>query len=302
MTQSTLTQGMEGFDMADGSALVAKDVEQEMPAPKARKKADKKAKPAKAKARAYKPRKFKVDLWATDFNTAEIGIMKRTQNEASSDQFTKDMELFGQTVIDGKREALIGYRKELWDENKDFERRLVIKLFSESLSWRGTIEMLVGRSLQLTRGSGVAVPAFSINLARHAQLIEVERCARKWPFMPETFTFFLQTKSGPQFYTLKRRILCFGQDFNIYDQQNRCIGQLDQKLINLGGAWIVRLDPKHTSKKLEATLELVCAMLKFNRKCRGHIGELSGKVRRGKIAPKLSHRERDLYYNPRSKR
>ena len=61
-------------------------------------------------------RKFKVDLWATDFNTAEIGVLKRTQNEASSDQFTKDMEIIGQTVADGKREALIAYRQELWDD------------------------------------------------------------------------------------------------------------------------------------------------------------------------------------------
>ena len=59
-------------------------------------------------AKETKTRKVKVDIWATDLNTAEIGIMKRTQNEAASDQFTKDMELFGQTVIDGKREALSG--------------------------------------------------------------------------------------------------------------------------------------------------------------------------------------------------
>ena len=209
------------------------------------------------------------------------------------------MEIFGQTVIDGKREGLLAYRKELWDENEDFERRLVIKLFSESLSWRGTIEMLVGRSLQLTRGSGVAVPSYSINLSRHDQLIEIERCARKWPFMPEMFTFFIQTKAGPRFYTLRRKILCFGADYTLRDQQNRIIGYLDQKLVNLGGAWKVKLDPKHTDKKLEATLELFCAMLKFNRKCRGHITELSGKVRRGKVSPKLSHRERNLYYNPR---
>jgi len=283
--------------MADGSALAATDIETEAPVK------PRKARKAKAKPRAkYKPRKFKVDLWATDLNTAEIGILKRTQNEAASDQFTKDMEIYGQTVIDGKREALIAYRKELWDKNKDFDRRLIIKLFSESLSWRGTIEMLVGRSLQLTRGSGVAVPAFSINLARHDQLVEVERCARKLPFMPERFTFFLQGKNGPQFYTLRRKILCFGSDYILYDQQARKIGYLDQKLINLGGAWKVKLDPDRTDARLEATLELFCAMLKFNGKCRKHISALSNKVRLGKASPTLNHREADLYLNPRKRR
>lgn len=285
--------------MADGSALTGKALEDTGAAI-----SDAKSKArSKAKARkAFRQRKMKVDLWATDFNTAEIGIMKRTQNEAASDQFTKDMEIYGQTVIDGKREALIAYRRELWDDNTDFDRRLVIKLFSESLSWRGTIEMLVGRSLQLTRGTGVAVPAFSVNLARHEQLVEVERCARKWPLMPETFTFFLQTKRGPRFYTLRRKVLCLGADFVLYDQQNRKIGTLDQKLLNLGGAWIVKLDEAHTNRKLEAVLELFCAMLKFNFACRNHISRLSHKMRDGKIAPKLSHRERDLYYNPRTRR
>ena len=101
-----------------------------------------------------KKRKVKVDFWATDLNTAEIGIMKRTQNEAASDQFTKDMELYGQTVIDGKREALIGYRQELWDGSEGFERRLVIRLFSETLGWRGTAEMLLGRSNWQSRRAG----------------------------------------------------------------------------------------------------------------------------------------------------
>ena len=282
--------------MADGSAIATDDMTETTSAPVKPRKARK----ATAKPRdRYKPRKFKVDIWATDFNTAEIGIMKRMQNEAASDQFTKDMEIFGQTLDGGKREALLAYRKELWDDHKDFDRRLVIKLFSESLSWRGTLEMLVGRSLQLTRGSGVTVPAFSINLARHKQLIEVQRCARKLPFMPERFTFFLQNKTGPQFYSLRKKVLCFGSDYVVYDHQGRKIGYLDQKLINLGGAWKVTLDPDRTDAKLEATLELICAMLKFNKSCRRHLGGLSKKVRAGKMAPQLSSRERDLYFNPR---
>ena len=286
--------------MADGSALAAKDIAAE---DTAKAKAKTKRKPrAEAASRKRKARKFKVDLWATDLNTAEIGVLKRTQNEAASDQFTKDMEIYGQTLDKGEREGLFAYRKELWDKNKDFERRLVVKLFSESLSWRGTLEMLVGRSLQLTHGSGVAVPAFSLNIARHEQLIEVERCARKWPLMPERFTFFLQTKVGPRFYTLRENLLSVGADYSLFDHQGRKIGSLDQLLINLGGAWIVKLDPAHTNKKLETVLELFCAMLKFNHASRRHIRTLARKVRDGKIAPKLSHRERDLYYNPRRRR
>lgn len=274
--------------MADGSAMAAAEIKTDEPLPLAKRKTGVK--------------KYKVDFWATDLNTAEIGILKRTQNEAASDQFTKDMEIYGQTVIDGKQEALIAYRKELWNEKTDMDRRLVIKLFSETLGWRGTAEMMIGRSLQLSLGAGVSVPVFSVNLARHKQVIQMERCARKWPILPERFTFFIETKNGPRFYTLRENFMSIGADYTLTDQQGRQIGHLHQRLINLGGAWQVKLDTNHTNKRLETVLELFCAMLKFNRASRNHIGKTVQKVREGKITPKLSHREVDLYYNPRRRR
>lgn len=259
---------------------------------------------ARTKARAKtKTRKVKVDFWATDLNTAEIGIMKRTQNEAASDQFTKDMELYGQTVIDGKREALIGYRQELWDGSEGFDRRLVIRLFSETLGWRGTAEMLLGRSLQLSLAAGgQPVTSFSINLSRHEQLIQLERCAVKWPFMPEKYSFFIQEKKSVQFYTLKRHWFSIGADYSLYDQKGRKIAVLDHQLLNLGGAWMVRMDPAYQNRKLEAVLELFCAVLKFNRAGKSHIGRLAEQVLRGKVQPDLAHDEEDLYLNPRRRR
>ncbi|MEL7481276.1 MAG: hypothetical protein AAGJ29_06925 [Pseudomonadota bacterium] len=277
--------------MADGSVLAAEALGDAVATSAAGR---------KARRRGW--RRFKVDLWATDLNDAEIGILQRTRNEAASDQFTKDMELYGQTVIDGKREALIAYRKELWNEAVDFDRRLVIKLFSETLGWRGTLEMLVGRSIQLSRGSGVPVPAFSINLARHDQLIQLERCARKWPLLPEAYTFFIETKQGPRFYTLRRYMFSFGADYAVLDQQGRRIGHLDHQIVNLGGSWIVKLDPAYANRKLETVLELFCAMLRFNGASRRHIADVSGRIRDGKLTPKLNHREADLYYNPRRRR
>ena len=259
---------------------------------------------ARTKARPKtKGPKVKVDFWATDLNTAEIGIMKRTQNEAASDQFTKDMELYGQTVIDGRREALIGYRQELWDGSEGFDRRLVIKLFSETLGWRGTAEMLLGRSVQLSLAAGgQPVPVFSINLSRHKQLIQLERCAVKWPFMPEKYSFFIQGKNSVKFYTIKRHLISFGADYSIYDHKGRKIGVLDHQLINLGGAWMMRLDPEHRTRQLESVLELFCAVLKFNRASKGHVLKLTEQVLRGKVHPDLDHDEEDLYLNPRARR
>lgn len=273
--------------MADGMALTASGAE---------------AKTTKRAAAKTKRRKVKVDFWATDLNTAEIGLMKRTQNEAASDQFTKDMELYGQTVIDGKRQALIGYRQELWDGSEGFERRLVIKLFSETLSWRGTAEMLLGRSTQLTLAAGGRpVQSFAINLARHKQLIQLERSAMHWPFQPEKFSFFIQGKTRSEFYTIRRHWFGFGADYSIYNQKGRKIGVLDHQLLNLGGAWMVRIDPQFQDRKLEAVLELFCAVLKFNRAGRKHVRAMAEQVFRGKVQPDLDHDEESLYLNPRSR-
>jgi len=257
---------------------------------------------AKRAAAKTKRRKVKVDFWATDLNTAEIGIMKRTQNEAASDQFTKDMELYGQTVINGKREALIGYRQELWDGSEGFERRLVIKLFSETLSWRGTAEMLLGRSTQLTLAAGGRpVQSFAINLARHKQLIQLERSAMHWPFQPEKFSFFIQGKTRSEFYTIRRHWFGIGADYSVYNQKGRKIGVLDHQLLNLGGAWMVRIDPQYQDRKLEAVLELFCAVLKFNRAGRKHVRAMAEQVFRGKVEADLDHDEEGLYLNPRSR-
>ena len=280
--------------MADGSAL-AEIAETEVKPVKSRGKS--------APRSARKMRKFKVDFWATDFNLAEIGIMKRTQNEAASDQFTKDMEIYGQTVVDKERTALLAYRQELWNANAGFERRLVIKLFSERLHWRGTAEMMLGRSMQLTMGAGgMSVPAFSINLGRHDQLIQLERSAHKLPFLPESYSFFIQTKSGPKFYRLKRNVFCLGKDYSLIDQQGRKIGKLDGRVVNLGGAWMVKLDPAYANAKLEAVLQLFCAILKFNGSARRHVRHLGKQARLGKLRPKIDHHEDDLYLNPRRRR
>ncbi len=250
-----------------------------------------------------KDRRYKVDLWLTDLNTVEIGILKQTQHRAKSRQFTKDMDVIGQIKEDGQRKGIIAYREGLWKSKDTMQRRLVIKLFSEKMNWQGTLDMMLGRSLQLSQGAGgFPVISYAVNIANHDQVIQVERSARQWPWMRERYSFFILDEDGPKFYKLRRKVISFGADYVLYDEHNKKIGLLDGKVITLGGAWKVRVDAAHASKQLDTTLRLFCAMLKFNDDARRHILQLSRNISKDKIAPKLTSQETDLYMNPRRTR
>ncbi len=246
---------------------------------------------------------FTVDLWATDFHDVEIGILPKTQHRAKSRQFTKDMDIIGQIKEDGERTGLIAYREGLWQDKEGMNRRLVIKTFSPSMSWRATLELLLGRSLQLTHGAGdFPVVAYSVNVNNHPQVIQVERSAFKWPLFPEKFSFFILRDDKPEFYRLRKDVISIGTDYTLFDQHNRKIGHLDGKVITLGGEWRVRLEESHASAQMKAVLQLFCAMLKFNEACQDHISSLIHELHEGRLDPELEAQEADLYMNPRRMR
>lgn len=257
---------------------------------------------SKSRARS-KWRRFKVDLWLTDMNFTELGIMKHTQHEAASDQFSRDMEIIGQIKDDGDRTGILAYRKEAWKDAEGLQRRLIIKQFTDSMNWKASMEFMMGRSVQLSMGArGFPVCAYTVNLARHDQLIQLERSALKWPFMPEHFSFFIETKDGPRFYRLRRNIFAIGADYSLYDDRRRKIGNLDHRIINLGGSWKVKIREDETYGTLETVIQLFCTMLRYNHEMRDHVKRTVKAVRRGKAGQSLDHHETNLYHNPRKYR
>lgn len=245
-------------------------------------------------------KEFKVRLWLTDLNPTEVGIYQHTRHQAKSRQFSKDMDIFGEVSEQGERKALLAFREGLWEKETDMERRLVLKLFSASMNWKGTMDLMMGRSLQLTHGAGhFPVPAFSINLANQDHLIQVERSAYQWIGMPEKFSFFVMRDGEPNFYRLRRKFIGIGIDYYLYDQNNKRVGKLDGRVLRLGATWDVRVLKEHADAQLNSVLQLFCGMLKFNEECQDHIRDLVAGMQRGKFVPKLEANESDLYMNPR---
>jgi hypothetical protein len=259
-------------------------------------------KPGKASADGW--HHFIIDVWITNFNFTEFGIYKRSRNRAKSRQFTSDMDIFAEVIENGERTGLIGYREELWEKAQGMDKRLVFKLFNESVNWRATMDLMVGRSLQQTIGArGLPVMTYSINTDDDNYIIYLERSANKWPFMPENFSFFLMDEKGkPEFYRLQRDLIDIGGDFTLFDQKGEKVGHLDGKVFSIGGKWKGRVKAGVDEKRLMTVMKLFGGMMIFNADCRRHMKRLWKDVRSGKLQPKLERQEADLYMNPRRMR
>lgn len=256
--------------------------------------------PTRAETRRLGFQRFTVDLWFTDLNPTEVGIFRKSRQRAKSRQFTADADVFGEVQLGGERRFLLSYRKALWQEATGMDKRLVIKLFTPSMGWRGTLDFMLARSLELSHGAGgFPVTAFSINLDGHDQLIQVIRSPRKWPGCPESFSFFILTDGVPAFYRLRRNWIAIGDDYTIYDQTGAKIGAIDGKLISLGGKWHVTVRDDHAGGPVNLVLQMFCGMLRFNAGCQDHVSSLIRDLRKGRLVPQLQAQEFDLYMNPR---
>lgn len=259
--------------------------------------------PAKAKGRGKTKsewEEFKVSVWITNFNSIEFGIYKKSRNRAKSRQFTSDMDIFAEVTEAGERTGLLGYREDLWTKNTGMDKRLVFKLFNETVNWRATMDLMIGRSLQLTIGArGLPVTCYSLNCGDHDNMVYLERSAHKWPLLPESFSFFLLDGGHPSFYRLRRDFIDLGGDYKLYDEHDNIIGYLDGAVFTIGGRWKGRVLRQHADPRLMMVLKLFCGMLIFNSDCRRHMRALYRDVRRGKLIPKLEKQEADLYMNPR---
>jgi len=246
---------------------------------------------------------FTVDLWVTDLHGVEIGIYQNSRHRAKSRQFTKDMDIFGEIKEDGERVGLLAFREKLWEKHQGTDRRLVIKLFTNAMNWKGTLDLMLGRSMQLSHGAGkFPVLAFCVNLSGQDHVVQLEKSAYQWVGFPEKFSFFVLKDGKPYFYRLRRDWIGIGVDYTLYDQNNKKIGRLDGKVIQLGGKWNVKIVEEHANAQVKAILQLFCAMLKFNDACRDHIRGLVGDMQKGHLVPALETHECDLYLNPRRMR
>ena len=243
---------------------------------------------------------FTVQVWLTNLNRFEFGFWKQERNKGKSRQFTSDMDIFASITENGVETGVLGYRKELWKDATGMDKRLVMKLFSESLNWHASMDMMMGRSLQQTLGArGLPVTSFSINTNEDDFLVYLERSAKKWPFMPEVFSFFVMHDGEPRFYAFHRDVINLGGDYSLVDQHGTTVGHIDGALLTIGGRWHCTVRADHADPRVLAIVKLFAGMIAFNREARRHIKAIAQDVRAGRLKPDIQRQEIDLYQNPR---
>jgi len=244
-------------------------------------------------------KRFTVDVWITDLNSVEFGIYRHSRNRAKSRQFSTDMDIFAEVEEDGRRTGLIGYREDLWKQRSGMEKRLIVRLFSDTLNWRATMDLMIGRSLQLTLGArGIPVLAYAVNTHEDKSIVYVERSANKWPILPENFSFFIFRDGKPVFYRLRHDLISVGGDYTLFDERDRKVGHIDSRLFSFG-YWTCKVRAEHADDKLMTVMKLFTATIGFNKACRRHIARLAADVRAGRVEPKLERYEAEYYLNPR---
>jgi hypothetical protein len=243
---------------------------------------------------------FEVNVWITNFNSIEFGPWKRERNRGKSRQFTTDMDIFAEIIENGTRTGVLGYRKEIWKDASGMDKRLVFKLFSDTLNWKASMDMMLGRSIQQTLGArGVPVTTYSINTSEDDYLVYLERSANKWPLLPENFSFFLMEGGEPKFYRFRRDFINLGGDYTLINQHGEHVGHIDGAILTIGGRWRCKVRGDHADPRLIQVMKLFTGMIVFNRQARRHVKALAHDIRDGRIKPDIQRQEADLYMNPR---
>lgn len=255
-----------------------------------------------------KTRKITVDLWRTKLHGVTTGIKQTEEHMAKSRQFNRDMKLFGEVFEEkkGKEETIgyIGYRKGLWDDEKDkLNRRLVIKLFSKSMYYQGTIEEMVGREFTRSISARKDFPSFFAIIDDYDYLLSVNKIRGGW-FVPEWFSFRLNFEDESFLPIILKHKIGPGIDYRIVNGiGDKEIGLINGKKFDIGGRYDIHItssDERLLSNTMVRTIILFAASLKFHKSIFRKIKKGTKLMKKGEWQPDLANEELLLHRNPRA--
>lgn len=245
---------------------------------------------------------IEVDLWKTGSHSVNIGIKKQEEHMSKSRQFTKDTEFFGEAKKNGETVAYLTYRKDSW-EDKSTLGGLVIKLFSESIRWKASLEELKARELANSFAANKPLPFFIMNSSNSKVLFSFEKVIRHNSLGKDVYSLFVvdDEKNEIHIYRIEEDRLTMGNDWGIYNHLDKKIGEIDGSKFNIGGKYKIRLDKENFQlpDELENCLIAFAGANRFFKDVEKKIEKMLDKLKDEETPLKVDSNEMALYRNPR---
>ncbi|MGQ4892172.1 MAG: hypothetical protein ACP6IP_06750 [Candidatus Njordarchaeia archaeon] len=250
--------------------------------------------------------KITVDIWKTGLHGVEVGIKKKEEHRAKSRKFTRDMDIFGEVKLkEGKKEEKYGYvayRKELWEKEDLFEKRIDIRLFTDTMDWLGTIEENIAKSIVLTLVNDTPSHAFAVTLRDTRVMYQIESIRARFMSGDVFYLTYIDEDNHLRGLILKSKRMTIGSDWEILDAlTEKKIMKVDGKVLDFGGRWEIE-SKKLNDKNLMNIIILFAASLKFYDDLKERTEKLIKNLKKGKKWVKLDKSEVSLFYNPRVRR
>ncbi|OLS24173.1 MAG: hypothetical protein HeimC3_20720 [Candidatus Heimdallarchaeota archaeon LC_3] len=263
----------------------------------AKKEKKKDKKPVKKSRRTNKPvRVISVDLWRTGLHMEEIGIKKKEELMSKSRQFTRNMDIIGEIKEkDSKKDnGIIAINQGVRDE------KLILKAFTGSIGWMGTLEETIAQEVSQSLALDRNFPAYVLIIDKYEYILNLEKLfGGAGHSEKHHITIYHKDKTFDSF-VIKERRLGIGDDWNIVDEPDDVIAEIDGKKFDIGGQWDIKIynDDLAKHRAFVTAMILFCASRKYHKEVEKRIGKIIANKKKG-IKFTLDHNELQLYKNPR---
>ena len=178
---------------------------------------------------------------------------------------------------------------------------MVLKHFSKSDYWQGSLELLQSESIALSGTIESTCPSFVCVQPNNTTVIRIRKLLRRSRLRGEVFSIDLVDREGNSHsFFIDDRRLSMGSDWDILNAQRQPIGKIDGKALNIGGKFVIRIyDTVWAAyKPFYIMIGLFAAMLRYKDDIYKAIEESLKKVQQGETLH-LEDSEVKLYQNPR---
>lgn len=279
--------------------------------PAAKKTTTKKPAATDSASQTQTKKKIKVSFWRTKLHDEELGIHQQLKYQAKTRWFSKNFDIEGIVEIDGKKEYIIAFNKEEWEESpKGKQKRLNLRVFTimeESLNvgkggnYKGGIELSMAHSLIQCHEINRIAPVFFIQLPGIKSIIRVSPGWRlkgtrfSWPLLPED--------KDDKFQVVEAKgVVGFGRNYELFLGEVK-VGRIDGQVIQK--EFEIEIYDENLAKDktfVHTTLLFACGC-NFMDEIEKMIKELYNKMEKtGTTDYKIPKAEMDLFRNPRMMR